>query len=458
MASSPPSPHMFDKFYLLTVPHGRKGVIPYEYPSAAATAADASSPKVPRPTDVINFCFPDLDDLRKTRSLDFKGPVAPPQASTLGVLGAQVTQIGEKVGVVGVGGPAAPPTLGGGNSSSTSSSYSVASPTPGALGSGVSNMAIASSSSSSNFRAEFYTFILTEADGTRILGVVYRCLPSGFGMRYDVGKRYPECLCILTRYPQAQSMFQQVLQQVHALRLMYAPIARIESLLGELYHRSLPSPGETLMLKQTPVGTEHAARAYRYTWPAEGEVPTGDALATLYLFQQLKPKAFTLLLSAMLCEHRICFIASDMDKLSACVHAAVGLLYPFSWQHVFIPVLPPSLLSYASTPGPIIFGLRRQHLSSLPPSPLNDELIYVDLDAGELSWSGSGPCPVPDFYVLPNTSQVVQVGREGRKEGGKEGGREDVDQHVLPLERKPLTLTAFSLPPSLPSNHRPRKS
>eukprot|EP00624_Nannochloropsis_granulata_P004439 evm.model.NODE_31977_length_99932_cov_29.870142.20 len=398
---------MFDKFYLLTVPHGRKGVVPYEYPSAAAHAAESWSPKLPRPTDVINFCFPDLDDLRKTRSLDFKGPVSSRP---------QVTQIGEKMGVVGVGGPAAPPSLGGGGSITGSSSYSATSPTSGALGSDVDGGV--TPGSSSIFRAEFYTFTLTEADGTLIFGVVYRCLPSGFGMRYDVGKRYPECLCLLTRYPQAQSMFRQVLQQVHALRLMFAPIARIESLLGDLYHRSLPSPGETLMLKQTPVGTEHAARAYRYIWPAEGEVPTGDALATIYLFQQLKPKSFTLLLSAMLCEHRICFISYEMDKLFACTHAAIGLLYPFSWQHVFIPVLPPSLLSYASTPSPIIFGIRRQHLPALPPSPLSDDFIYVDLDSGELSWSGSGPCPVPDFYVLPNTSQVVQEGqREGRREG-----------------------------------------
>jgi len=409
MASSLPPPHMFDKFYLLTVPHGREGVIPYEYPSAAA--AMSSSPKLPRPTDVINFCFPDLDDLRKTRSLDFKGNAASRP---------QLNQIGEKMGVMGVGGPAAPPSLGhGGSSTSTNNSYPATSPTSSALSSDVGNGV--TPGSSSFFRAEFYTFTFTEAHGTLIFGVVYRCLPSGFGMRYDVGKRYPECLCFLTRCPQAQSMFRQVLQQVHALRLMFAPIARIESLLSDLYHRSLPSPGETLMLKQTPVGTEHAARAYRYIWPAEGEVPMGDALATIYIFQQLKPRSFTLLLSAMLCEHRICFISSEMDKLFACTHAAVGLLYPFSWQHAFIPVLPASLLSYASTPSPIIFGIRRQHLATLPPSPLSEDLIYVDLDSGELSWSGSGPCPVPDFYVLPNTSQVVQVDwREGGKEGGKE--------------------------------------
>ncbi len=399
--ATPSPPRTFEKFYLLTVPHGRKGAIPYEYPATAP----ADAPKV-RPSDIINFCFPDLEELRKTRSLDFRAPTSAPATSTLGTLGAQVS------GVVGGGtGPSAPPTLviSGSSNYSTASSPGVRS-TTSTLGSGANT--------NNSFRAEFYTFALTEANGSRVFGMVYRCLPTGFGMRYDVGKRFPECLCVLTRHPQAQPLFQQVLQQVHSLRLMFAPIGRIEALLGELYNRPLPSAGETILLKQQPVGTEHAARSYRYTWPAEGEVPANDALATLYLFQQLKPKAFVILLSAMLCERRICFVASEMDKLMSCVHAAVGLLYPFSWQHAFIPVLPASLLNYAAAPVPIIFGLRRHQLPLLNQLP-SEDLITVDLDAGELSWSGEGPCPVPDIYVLPNTSQVVQAAQKLGAEAAK---------------------------------------
>jgi hypothetical protein len=93
-------------------------------------------------------------------------------------------------------------------------------------------------------------------------------------------------------------------------------------------------------------------------WPSEGEAAAADSMATLYLFQQLKPKAFVTMLTAMLCERRVCFIASDLEKLSSCVHAAASLLYPFSWQHLFIPVLPSNLLNYACAPVPIIFGIR----------------------------------------------------------------------------------------------------
>ena len=44
--------------------------------------------------------------------------------------------------------------------------------------------------------------------------------------------------------------------------------------------------------------------------------------------------------AAMMLEMRLIFVSSQLTKLSACVHAAAALLLPFSWQHIFVPVLP----------------------------------------------------------------------------------------------------------------------
>jgi hypothetical protein len=49
--------------------------------------------------------------------------------------------------------------------------------------------------------------------------------------------------------------------------------------------------------------------------------------------------------------------------------------------------------------------------------PLAD-LIYVDLDAGELSW-GPDATPVSDIYILPNTSQMVQAAQKLGAEAAK---------------------------------------
>lgn len=50
-------------------------------------------------------------------------------------------------------------------------------------------------------------------------------------------------------------------------------------------------------------------------------------------------------------------VAEDVLTLSSCVHAAMAILYPFAWQHVFIPLLPTDMLEYASAPMPFVIGV-----------------------------------------------------------------------------------------------------
>lgn len=43
---------------------------------------------------------------------------------------------------------------------------------------------------------------------------------------------------------------------------------------------------------------------------------------------------------ALLLERRILMVATDSDRVSAAVHAAVALIFPFRWQHIYLPLLP----------------------------------------------------------------------------------------------------------------------
>ena len=45
----------------------------------------------------------------------------------------------------------------------------------------------------------FYTFLLTNEDGSHLYGHCLRTLPLGPQRRHDVGRRHPECLCFLSR-------------------------------------------------------------------------------------------------------------------------------------------------------------------------------------------------------------------------------------------------------------------
>ena len=47
------------------------------------------------------------------------------------------------------------------------------------------------------------------------------------------------------------------------------------------------------------------------------------------------------------------------------VHAASAMIAPFQWQHVCIPLLPSSLLSYAAAPVPYLIGVQRYLLARL---------------------------------------------------------------------------------------------
>lgn len=49
------------------------------------------------------------------------------------------------------------------------------------------------------------------------------------------------------------------------------------------------------------------------------------------------------LLAGLLLERRVILVAPSTDMVSAAIHAAAALLYPFTWQHIYLPLLPMSL-------------------------------------------------------------------------------------------------------------------
>uniref|UniRef100_S4RUT0 UDENN domain-containing protein n=1 Tax=Petromyzon marinus TaxID=7757 RepID=S4RUT0_PETMA len=63
------------------------------------------------------------------------------------------------------------------------------------------------------------------------------------------------------------------------------------------------------------------------------------------------------LYASLLNERRIIVTSSKISTLSSCIHALALLLYPMSWQHVYIPLLPPHLLEYCSAPMPFLIGV-----------------------------------------------------------------------------------------------------
>lgn len=72
--------------------------------------------------------------------------------------------------------------------------------------------------------------------------------------------------------------------------------------------------------------------------------------------------------------------SSYLSKLSKCSQAIAALLYPFSWQHVYVPVLPQKLLDMCCSPTPYIMGMLSLSIPELDDLPL-EEVLIVNLDA-----------------------------------------------------------------------------
>lgn len=70
-----------------------------------------------------------------------------------------------------------------------------------------------------------------------------------------------------------------------------------------------------------------------------------------------------------LCSHGC---SSLFSTLSSCSHAVVALLYPFSWQHTFIPVLPSSMIDIVCCPTPFLVGLLSSSLPKLKELPVEE--------------------------------------------------------------------------------------
>lgn len=124
----------------------------------------------------------------------------------------------------------------------------------------------------------------------------------------------------------------------------------------------------------------------------------------LPILRTLGPSSTLRVLSALLSERRIIFTACNISKLCSNVHAAHSLLSPatLSWQHIFIPVLPSSLLNYVCAPMPYIIGLLSHQVDSISNLPVGD-VLFVDLDSGSLNLSPGASADastfVPDLLV-----------------------------------------------------------
>ncbi len=218
--------------------------------------------------------------------------------------------------------------------------------------------------------SEHFTFVLTEADGAKMYG---------FCRGFLGVERTPEVMCVLTRFPYA-SLFHDVLEYAH-VRWILEPAA-VFPLMKQLMRAPPTSSGSTpaaaAAAAATPIVIEllnqdKSAVIEKITFRRIDQSPNGASsqLSVEPLFEQLSVENVLRVFSAVLCEQRIVFVSRSLTVLSECVHAAAAMIAPLEWQHIFIPIVPRSMLPYVCAPMPLLVGVRHEDVSPLLALPID---------------------------------------------------------------------------------------
>ncbi|KAG6958601.1 hypothetical protein JG688_00010441 [Phytophthora aleatoria] len=115
------------------------------------------------------------------------------------------------------------------------------------------------------------------------------------------------------------------------------------------------------------------------------------------LFEQFGTAMVLQILASAVLECSIVVVASQYSLLTMCAEAIRNLLRPFSWCHVYAPVLPKPLLSYLQCPTPILVGVNSDFAlrSDLPTRGLYlvadvDRKVVEYVGDQSVSWRGLG--------------------------------------------------------------------
>uniref|UniRef100_A0A8C7ZD78 UDENN domain-containing protein n=1 Tax=Oryzias sinensis TaxID=183150 RepID=A0A8C7ZD78_9TELE len=168
-------------------------------------------------------------------------------------------------------------------------------------------------------------------------------------------------------------LFLQILDEVEKRRAI-SP-ALVQPFMRGIMEAPFPAPGRTISVKNFLPGC--GTEVIELCRPSDSRLEHVDFEC---LFSSLNLRLLLRIFASLLLERRVIFTADKLSTLSQCCHAIVALLYPFTWQHTYIPVLPASMLDIVCTPTPFIVGLLSSSLPRLKEMPV-EEVILDDEDS-----------------------------------------------------------------------------
>ncbi|XP_066150244.1 DENN domain-containing protein 5B [Euwallacea fornicatus] len=201
---------------------------------------------------------------------------------------------------------------------------------------------------------------------------------------YDIVKDklfVSKCIGIIcqTAYVQAAKMFLENLYRCAPRKSASLNGLSLESyVFNLLYEMELPAPGKSILIHLPPSDPHLPPANTILQNPAPPlELPHSDYYMRL-MFTWLGVEIIVQLFTCLLLENQVLLRSTDSQKLMVVAEGMTTLLFPFSWPHVYVPILPAELHHFLDAPVPFLMGLYASSENLKLASEAT--LCYVDID------------------------------------------------------------------------------
>ena len=188
-------------------------------------------------------------------------------------------------------------------------------------------------------KRETFSFVLTGSDGMRQYGYCLR----------EIHPSFTDCFCLIA--PHGSFRFYNEIIQLFKQHI--GQKTKLTELAECLLKLSYPFPDSSVLIK-TPSITKSIKRS------GDDTFADPSVVSVCSLVDRFGASEVVDLLSHIMLERKLLFVGDDLSVISNTISTFLSLLCPFVWQHVLIPLLPKSLVTYCAAPMPYIIGCLRE--------------------------------------------------------------------------------------------------
>nr|POE51488.1 denn domain and wd repeat-containing protein scd1 [Quercus suber] len=250
-----------------------------------------------------------------------------------------------------------------------------------------------------------YPIVLTEGDGSKIY---VSCIAFRDPVNEDIAEAYhiqansfaDKCICLVSRSPSFR-VLRSALEELFIL--CFSSNGSSKPLWDVIAHMvsnvPLPTPGRDRVL----FAIDNCLLSVEA--PPKDGLPHAD-ISFQPLVQCLDVDNLIKLFTAVLLERRILLRSNKYSLLTLVSEAICHLIYPFRWQHVYIPLLFFSGVDYIDAPTPYMMGLH----SGVDTSGLAmDGVVVVDLEYNRITTTEDIP-PIPEPELSSLRGEIMSLG------------------------------------------------